>query len=138
MAAIPTLLYFRGQVIGDGVVKMEPDTLALTPPVAQVGLFQAAAGLNGDSINLQYGLVVTIHLARYSTTDFARDVTAIQQLQGLKGNLEIRVDGSIKCTGWDWFLTFAPRPAIHPGHGGRFVQEWPLRFAGDSALQFFS
>ncbi|MFH1417260.1 MAG: hypothetical protein ABII12_03120 [Planctomycetota bacterium] len=138
MAAIPTLLYFRGQVLGDGIVKMEPDNLAATPPVAQVGLFQESAGLNGDSINMQYGLVVTIHLARYSPIEFARDITAIQRLQGLQGNLEIKVDGSVQCRGLDWFLMFAPRPAILDGFGGRFVQEWPLRFAGDSGLQFFS
>lgn len=142
MAAIQHILFFRGQRFGD-VVKMEPDNLVLTPPVAQVGLFQSVAGLNSDSVNMQYGLVVTIHLTRYTIFDFTQDAAAIQRLQGLRGNLEIKEVVPdpplevVRILGENWILAFVPRPAIAEGHGGRLVQSWPLRFVGDSSLQHF-
>lgn len=128
------LLYFRGQLVGDGVVNIAPDAQAATPAVVQTGLYRATAGLNADSANLLYAVEIAVHFLKTSPEALTLAIQAVQALVNLSGDVLVKTDGSTTLRGTNWVLTRADRPPLMDGFGGRFADRWVLRFEGVTAL----
>jgi len=128
---------FRGQQLGDWLIKIQAAGQPLTPPVRRTGLWQGTAAVSGDSINFLYGRQIIVALSRDNPVALDQAVSLIQALQGLQGDLEIWPPaGYPDMTCEDWWLDQVGIPNVLDGFGGRFVQSLPLVFVGETAPDY--
>lgn len=124
-------LHFRNQQIGSQVITHWPTDAPQTPPVDQPGLYQAAGSLNSDSVNMLYGLSVTLFVSNTSRFTAAADVAAIRQLAGLRGIVLLKEAGTTKVMTDDtWILREVAGGELAAGYGGRLTMDLTLLFAG--------
>lgn len=130
------LLKIDGDSIGDCILAYGVLTAAQTPPAVQVGVLQADAAVNAESINLLRVWQFRLQIERDTYLECAQAVAEIKAMANRQGLIQVYSAGELAMTLLDWTIQSVQCPELDPGFAGRYTKDLVVVCVGVTAEEY--